>query len=118
MSRTVLLLLPLLLLPDSPATASSPAVVYPCRSGDVQREGGEGSSPMQEPNSGRNWCEFFHCEDFDLYLVGVQAPLGLDVERVPRSFVHATSWAILLFWKDPQDGVVGVDTVENCKRKK
>ncbi len=24
------------------------------------------------------------CEDFDLYLVGIQAPLGLDVERVPR----------------------------------
>jgi hypothetical protein len=39
---------------------------------------------MQEPNSGRSWCKFFHCEDFDLYLVGVQAPLGLDVERVPR----------------------------------
>ncbi len=53
-SRTVLLLLPLLLLPDSPATTSSPAVVYPCRSGDVQREGGEDSSPMQEPDSGRS----------------------------------------------------------------
>jgi hypothetical protein len=24
---------------------------------------------------------------------------------------------MLLFCKDPQDGVVGVDTVENCKRK-
>jgi hypothetical protein len=35
----------------------------------------------------------------------------------PGSFVHATSWAILLLCKDPQDGVVGVDTVENCKGK-
>jgi hypothetical protein len=35
----------------------------------------------------------------------------------PSSFVHATSKAILLFCKDPQDGVVGVDTVENCKGK-
>jgi hypothetical protein len=35
----------------------------------------------------------------------------------PGSFVHATSKTILLFCKDPQDGVVGVDTVENCNGK-
>jgi hypothetical protein len=35
----------------------------------------------------------------------------------PGSFIYTTSMAIMLFCKDPQDGVVGVDTVENCKRK-
>jgi hypothetical protein len=32
----------------------------------------------------------------------------------PSSFSHSISGTILLLCKDPQDGVVGVDTVENC----
>ncbi len=32
----------------------------------------------------------------------------------PSSFSHATSGTMLLSFKDPQDGVVRVDTMENC----
>jgi hypothetical protein len=49
-SLMVLLLLLLLQSLVSPATCSSPAVVYPCRSGDVQRqreEGDAGWSPIR-----------------------------------------------------------------------
>ncbi len=47
-SLTLLLLLLLLQSLVSPATCSSPAVVYPCRSGDVQREEDDsGSSPIR-----------------------------------------------------------------------
>ena len=48
-SLTVLLLLLLSLV--SPATCSSPAVVYPCRSGDVQREEGDSRSSPIRSNS-------------------------------------------------------------------
>ena len=54
---------------------------------------------------------------FGLYLVGAQALSRLDVERQPQQLHPHHVQGHNALCKDPQDGVVGVDTVENCKRK-
>ncbi len=54
---------------------------------------------------------------FGLYLVGAQALSRLDVEREPQQLTPHHVQGHNALCKDPQDGVVGVDTVENCKRK-
>ena len=54
---------------------------------------------------------------FGLYLVGAQALSRLDVEREPQQLAPHHVQRHNALCKDPQDGVVGVDTVENCKRK-
>ena len=55
---------------------------------------------------------------FGLYLVGAQALSRLDVERQPQQLHPHHVQGHNALCKDPQDGVVGVDTVENCTRKK
>jgi hypothetical protein len=55
---------------------------------------------------------------FGLYLVGAQALSRLDVEREPQQLHPHHVQGHNALCKDPQDGVVGVDTVENCTRKK
>jgi len=55
---------------------------------------------------------------FGLYLVGAQALSRLDVEREPQQLHPHHVLGHNALCKDPQDGVVGVDTVENCTRKK
>ncbi len=54
---------------------------------------------------------------FGLYLVGAQALSRLDVEREPQQLHPHHVLGHNALCKDPQDGVVGVDTVENCTRK-
>ncbi len=54
---------------------------------------------------------------FGLYLVEAQALSRLDVEREPQQLTPHHVQGHKALCKDQQDGVVGVDTVENCKRK-
>ncbi len=63
-------------------------------------------------------CRSHKCWDFDLYLVGVQALISLDVERVPRQLhPHHVHGHIALLQRSSRWCSRGVDTVENCKRK-
>jgi len=74
--------------------------------------------PCRSPTPVEADAVIFPLLSFGLYLVGAQALSRLDVEREPQQLHPHHVQGHNALCKDPQDGVVGVDTVENCTRKK